>query len=1073
MSAERRISELREKLTHLNHLYYVEAKPAVSDYEFDMMLRELQDLEALHPEFADPNSPTMRVGSDLTNKFQSVAHTYPMLSLSNTYSIDELRDWIDKLRREVDEEVAFSCELKYDGTAISLTYENDRLVRAVTRGDGTRGDDVTENVRTIGSVPLVLREKSGSPSFEVRGEIFMTYPTFDRLNAEREAAGEQLLANPRNAAAGTLKLQQSRIVAERNLQFMAYQVEGRDLPFDSHSQSIATLRRCGFPTSSAAQLCHTVEEIEAYINHWDKSRADIEEPIDGVVIKVDSYAARRALGRTSKAPKWAVAYKFKAEQALTRLREVTFQVGRTGAITPVANLDPVHLAGTTVKRATLHNADQIEALDLRIGDMVYVEKGGEIIPKVTSVEFSERPADSEPLQYITHCPECGTELVRYEGEAKHYCPNQSHCRPQIVGRIEHFVGRKAMNIQSLGDKIIENLFSTGHITNIDDLYKLDIDTIANTKTITSLTLKEAEKLYNNIHSGKKTNHQVVKKLIAEGEDVYNLSIKQLMSVSFEKNIGEKTAKKIIENLKESTQVPFHRVLFALGIRFVGETTAKYLASHFKTLDAIIHATKEELIEAEEVGDKIADSIIDYFNNDTNISIINNLKSIGLKLHENSNTTKNDLLNGLKFVVSGVFDSFERDEVKALIESFGGKIVSGVSANTSYLLAGANAGPSKLTKANQLGINIISEDQFLEMIGNDIPTHNQNIVSAENDDTITPNHQDIVYYNNDLSNIDFVAFDCEWANKNKDICELGLAIVKDGQIIELKNWLINPQTNDYRSLAYNRVTEEMLKDAPCIQDIWNEICSIFQNRFVICHGEHADINCIYKMIQKHNLSPIDFTYICSENFAKGHISKKCSLKDLCKLFNIEQKAHHQAEDDARCCAEVFIQCYRAQNSYQSFIDIMNTKGKSFKEYLAQKQQLETSEVSYSTPQAKYTYYTRLSDKINLSQISTNNNYCKGLNICLIGGFSTPKYELCNMIQYLGGVCEDRVTKIRTSILVYGNISASEYPITRYKEYQTAIKYGIDCISEDEFIKRIKNFNDTILSQVITPIQGTLF
>ena len=558
MSAEHRINELRQKLNYLNHMYYVESKPVVTDYEFDMLLRELQDLEALHPEFADPNSPTMRVGSDLTNKFQSVAHAYPMLSLSNTYSLEELQEWMDKTFRESDSQVSVSCELKYDGTAISLTYEDDRLVRAVTRGDGSRGDDVTENVRTIGSVPLTLQQPSGLKTFEVRGEIFMTYPTFDRLNAEREAAGEQLFANPRNAAAGTLKLQQSRIVAERNLQFTAYQVEGRDLPFASHSQSMEALRRFGFPVSTAARICESADEVKQFIEYWDAERANIPEPIDGVVIKVDSYAVRRALGRTSKAPKWAVAYKFKAEQALTRLNEVTYQVGRTGAITPVANLDPVHLAGTTVKRATLHNADQIEALDLRIGDMVYVEKGGEIIPKVTAVELSQRPADSQPLQYITHCPECGTELVRYEGEAKHYCPNQSHCRPQIVGRIEHFIRRKAMNIETLGSETVELLFDNGLINNIADLYDLRADQLA-----------------------------VLPRL------------------------GEKSAANIIQSIRLSAEVPFHRVLFALGIRFVGETTAKYLAEHFRSLDAIMTASHEELLEAEEVGSKIADAIIEY------------------------------------------------------------------------------------------------------------------------------------------------------------------------------------------------------------------------------------------------------------------------------------------------------------------------------------------------------------------------------------------------------------------------------------------------------------------------------
>ena len=663
MSAEHRINELRQKLNYLNHMYYVESKPVVTDYEFDMLLRELQDLEALHPEFADPNSPTMRVGSDLTNKFQSVAHAYPMLSLSNTYSLEELQEWMDKTFRESDSQVSVSCELKYDGTAISLTYEDDRLVRAVTRGDGSRGDDVTENVRTIGSVPLTLQQPSGLKTFEVRGEIFMTYPTFDRLNAEREAAGEQLFANPRNAAAGTLKLQQSRIVAERNLQFTAYQVEGRDLPFASHSQSMEALRRYGFPVSTAARICESADEVKQFIEYWDAERANIPEPIDGVVIKVDSYAVRRALGRTSKAPKWAVAYKFKAEQALTRLNEVTYQVGRTGAITPVANLDPVHLAGTTVKRATLHNADQIEALDLRIGDMVYVEKGGEIIPKVTAVELSQRPADSQPLQYITHCPECGTELVRYEGEAKHYCPNQSHCRPQIVGRIEHFIRRKAMNIETLGSETVELLFDNGLINNIADLYDLRADQLA-----------------------------VLPRL------------------------GEKSAANIIQSIRLSAEVPFHRVLFALGIRFVGETTAKYLAEHFRSLDAIMAATHEELLEAEEVGSKIADAIIEYFADEENRSIIERLHRAGLKFEAEQKQNLSESLVGLTFVISGSFADHSRDELKALIEAHGGKNLAAVSSNTSYLLAGDKIGPAKLQKATKLGVRIISEQEFVAMIG---------------------------------------------------------------------------------------------------------------------------------------------------------------------------------------------------------------------------------------------------------------------------------------------------------------------------------------------------------------------
>ena len=663
MSAEIRIKELRERLNYLNYKYYVEAQPIATDYEFDMLLRELQDLEALHPEFDDPNSPTRRVGSDLTNSFRSVQHAYPMLSLSNTYSPDELHEWIDKTQREVGDEVELDCELKYDGTAISLTYENDRLVRAVTRGDGTQGDDVTENVRTIKCIPLELQAPSGLPSFEVRGEIFMTYTTFDRLNKEREEAGEQLFANPRNAAAGTLKLQQSKIVAKRDLQFTAYQLEGRDLPFASHSQSMDALRRWGFPVSSATLVSKSKEDVDNYIARWNDERNEIAMPIDGVVIKVNSYAARRALGRTSKAPKWAVAYKFKAEQALTQLQSVTFQVGRTGAITPVANLVPVHLAGTTVKRATLHNADQIEALDLRIGDMVYVEKGGEIIPKVTGVELSERPADSRPLEYITTCPECGTELVRFEGEAKHYCPNQSGCRPQILGRIIHFIRRKAMNIETLGEETVELLFDSGLINCVADIYDLRAEQLA-----------------------------VLPRL------------------------GEKSAANIIQSIRTSTQVPFHRVLFALGIRFVGETTAKYLAAHFRSMDAVMAATREELLEAEEVGGKIADAIIDYLADEQNRTIIERLRKAGLQFEAEQTSTLSESLAGLSFVISGTFADHSRDELKAMIEAHGGKNLAAVSSNTSYLLAGDKIGPSKLQKANKLGVKIISEQEFMAMIG---------------------------------------------------------------------------------------------------------------------------------------------------------------------------------------------------------------------------------------------------------------------------------------------------------------------------------------------------------------------
>lgn len=658
---EQKISELREKLNFHNHKYYVENAPTISDYEFDQMLRELIELEALYPHLRDENSPSMRVGSDLTNSFESVEHRFPMLSLSNTYSAEELKEWLDKTTLEVGD-AEFVCELKFDGTAISLTYENGRLLRAVTRGDGSRGDDVTENVRTIRSVPLVLQGDDYPQYFEIRGEIFMPYSSFDRLNKEREEQGEALFANPRNAAAGTLKQQQSQVVARRGLDCTLYQVAGDKLPFASHSESLEAARRWGFKVSEHTALCRSAEEVLEFINHWDTERHSLPFPTDGIVIKVNRFADRRILGSTAKAPKWAVAYKFKAEQALTRLEKVSYQVGRTGAITPVANLEPVLLAGTTVKRATLHNADQIAALDIREGDMVYVEKGGEIIPKITGVELSERKADSEPLQYITHCPECGAELVRYEGEAKHYCPNQSHCRPQKAGRIIHFIRRKAMNIESLGEETVELLIEHSLIDNIADLY--------------------------------------------------DLRAEQLASLP---RLGEKSARNIIQSIDSSRSVPFHRVIFALGIRFVGETTAKYLASHFGSMDAVMQATQEELLEAEEVGDKIALSIMDYFADEQNRAIIERLRSAGLQFEAEQKVLTSQALEGMSIVISGSFELHSRDELKAMIEANGGKNLAAVSANTTYLLAGAKIGPAKLQKAQKLGIKIISEQEFLAMI----------------------------------------------------------------------------------------------------------------------------------------------------------------------------------------------------------------------------------------------------------------------------------------------------------------------------------------------------------------------
>ncbi len=665
MTEEQRIKELRQRLNYCNYRYYIENDPVVSDFEFDTMLRELQDLEAAHPELADPNSPTVRVGSDVTNEFRSVQHAFPMLSLSNTYSLDELHEWIDRVQKEIGES-EFVCELKFDGTAISLTYRHGALLRAVTRGDGTRGDDVTENVRTIRTVPLTLTGEDYPDFFEIRGEVLMPYASFDRLNAEREANMEPPFANPRNAAAGTLKQQSSQVVARRGLDCTLYQLAGDNLPYDSHWGSLEAARRWGFKISDKMAICHNTEQIDAYINYWDTARKALPFPTDGVVIKVNRFSDRRALGFTAKAPKWAVAYKFKAEQALTRLLKVTYQVGRTGAITPVANLEPVLLAGTVVKRATLHNADQIAALDLREGDMVYVEKGGEIIPKITGVDLAQRPADSRPLEYITECPECHSPLVRYEGEAKHYCPNQSHCRPQILGRIIHFIRRKAMNIDGLGEETVELLFENGLVGCIADLYDLKAEQLA-----------------------------VLPRL------------------------GEKSAENIINSIRHSTEVPFHRVLFALGIRFVGETTAKYLAAHFRSLDAVMAASREELIEAEEVGDKIADSILDYFADEQNRAIIERLRAAGLQFEARQQTPASEALRGLSIVISGTFRDHSRDELKAMIEAHGGKNLAAVSANTSYLLAGDKIGPAKLQKAQKLNIKIISEEEFYRMIADNM------------------------------------------------------------------------------------------------------------------------------------------------------------------------------------------------------------------------------------------------------------------------------------------------------------------------------------------------------------------
>ena len=662
------IEELRRQLELHNYKYYVENAPEISDFEFDTMMRELQDLEQAHPEFADPNSPSVRVGSDLSAEFATVRHRYPMLSLGNTYSLDELHEFIARIEREVGT-TDFVCELKFDGTAISLTYEHGRLLRAVTRGDGVEGDDVTANVRTVRSVPLRLQGEGWPDYFEIRGEILMPYASFDRLNAEREANGEQLFANPRNAAAGTLKQQASAVVARRGLDCTLYQLAGDNLPFTSHWESLRQARKWGFKVSEHMRICHNVTEIDEFINHWDEARRQLPFPTDGVVIKVNDFAVRRQLGFTAKAPKWAVAYKFKAEQALTRLDSVAFQVGRTGAITPVANLEPVLLAGTTVRRATLHNAEQMALLDIRPGDMVYVEKGGEIIPKITGVDLSQRPADSRPFEYISVCPECGTPLVRYEGEAKHYCPNQSGCRPQIIGRIIHFIRRKALDIEGLGEETVELLYDNSLVRNVADLYDLRAEQLAPLP-----------------------------------------------------RLGEKSADNIIRSIERSKQVPFHRVLFGLGIRFVGETTAKYLAEHFRSLDAVMQASREELVEADEVGERIADAIVEYFADGTNLEIIRRLRAAGLQFEASERPRESEALAGKRIVVSGRF-SRSRDEMKELIERHGGKNLAAVSGSVDFIVAGAEMGPAKLKKAEKLGIRILSEEEFMAMIeghGKDAP-----------------------------------------------------------------------------------------------------------------------------------------------------------------------------------------------------------------------------------------------------------------------------------------------------------------------------------------------------------------
>lgn len=665
MNEQDRILSLRKELHEHNRRYYVLNQPIISDQQFDFMMHELQELEARHPELADPNSPTQRVGSDLNQQFKQVAHKYPMLSLANTYNADDVREWYNQVTKGLDgQPFEVCCEMKYDGLSISLTYEHGKLIRAVTRGDGVQGDDVTNNVRTINSIPLQLSGDNYMDSFEIRGEILLPWDNFQRLNAEREDAGEMPFANPRNAASGTLKSQSSRVVAERGLDAYLYYIIGDDLPCDGHYENLEMARQWGFKISNGMKKVDSLQGILDYIEYWDTKRKDLPVATDGIVLKVNSLRQQRLLGSTAKSPRWAIAYKYKAERACTPLLDVSYQVGRTGAITPVANMEPVQLAGTTVRRATLNNEDFIRSFDLHLGDYVYVEKGGEIIPKIVGVDTSRRKADAKPVRFITHCPECGAELVRYEGEAAHYCPNDSQCPPQIKGRIEHFIARKAMNIMTLGPETVDDYFQRGLIHNIADLYDLTIQQID--------------------PSGNK----------------------------------RKSAWNVIKAIEDSTKVPFERVVFALGIRFVGVTTAKLLARHFRDIDSLMNASLEQLLEVEGVGLVIAESIIRYFHDETNLSILQRLRDKGLqmRLSEEVTASQSDLLKGKSVVISGVFSHHSRDEYKTIIEQHGGKNVGSISSKTSFILAGDNMGPSKLQKAKSLGIEIMNENQFLEMIG---------------------------------------------------------------------------------------------------------------------------------------------------------------------------------------------------------------------------------------------------------------------------------------------------------------------------------------------------------------------
>ena len=677
MDEKQRIEQLRRELHEHNHRYYVDNQPTISDYDFDQLMHELQDLEARHPEMYDPNSPTQRVGSDLQTEFRQVTHKYPMLSLANTYSEQDVRDWYESVKKGLaGEDFEVCCEMKYDGLSISLTYVDGQLVQAVTRGDGVHGDDVTQNVRTIRSIPLELTPTTEFPhTFEIRGEILMPWTSFERLNREREAAEEPLFANPRNAASGTLKSLDSRVVASRRLDAYLYYLLGEELPSDGHYENLQAAARWGFKISQGMKKAKTVDEVFDFINYWDQERKNLPVATDGIVLKVNSLRQQRALGFTAKSPRWAIAYKFKAERACTELLEVTYQVGRTGAVTPVANMAPVQLAGTTVRRATLNNEDFIKSFDLHIGDHVYVEKGGEIIPKIVGVDIDQRPIIAQRVEFIKRCPECGTPLVKY-GEnssltshlsplsSAWYCPNDAGCPPQIKGRIEHFVSRKAMNILGLGPEMIEDYYRRKLIHNVADLYDIDVQQIN-----------------------------------GDGS-------------------RDKSAQNIVNAIEKSKEVPFERVVFALGIRFVGETSARLLARHFKSMDALMAAGLQELQEVEGIGEVMAASIVGYFHNPVNRDIVERLRTKGLQFELSAEQTAaaSDKLAGQSVVISGVFQHHSRDEYKLMIEQNGGKNVGSISGKTSFILAGDNMGPSKLQKAEKLGIRIVSEDEFLEMIG---------------------------------------------------------------------------------------------------------------------------------------------------------------------------------------------------------------------------------------------------------------------------------------------------------------------------------------------------------------------